>query len=133
MDEKTRELVKVRIEKAEEDLKTAEELLSLKRYRAVVNRAYYALFGTTSAVLLTKKIERSKHSGVEAAFNQYFVKSGIVEVEYGKTFDYVRRKREECDYTVRSSISKEEAETIVANSKKFLKRMKTYLKTVTKK
>ena len=71
MDEKTRELIKVRLEKAEEDIKTADELLSLKRYRAVVNRAYYAL-------LLTKKLERSKHSGIESAFNQYFVKNNIL-------------------------------------------------------
>ena len=71
MDEKTRELIKVRLEKAEEDINTADELLSLKRYRAVVNRAYYAL-------LLTKKLERSKHSGIESAFNQYFVKNNIL-------------------------------------------------------
>ncbi len=78
MDEKTRELIKVRLEKAEEDIKTADELLSLKRYRAVVNRAYYALFSITTAVLLTKKLERSKHSGIESALNQYFVKNNIV-------------------------------------------------------
>jgi len=83
LDQNTRELINVRLEKAEEDIITAKELLSLKRYRAVVNRAYYALFGITTAVLLTKKIERSKHSGVEAAFNQYFIKTGIIEIEYG--------------------------------------------------
>lgn len=95
MDANTRELVKVRLDRAKEDILTAEELLALKRYRAAVNRAYYALFGLTTAALLTKKIERSKHSGVEAAFNQYFVKEEIIEIEYGRIFDYVRRKREE--------------------------------------
>jgi hypothetical protein len=37
LDEKTRELIKIRLEKAEEDIETAAELLSLKRYRAAVN------------------------------------------------------------------------------------------------
>lgn len=133
MDENTRELIKVRLEKAEEDIKTAEELLSLKRYRAVVNRAYYALFGITTAVLLTKKIERSKHSGVEAAFNQHFIKTGIIEIEYGKIFDYVRKKREECDYTAKSTIDRETAEKIVKDSKKFIKRIKEYLKDIAEK
>ena len=133
MDKNTRELIKVRLEKAEEDIKTAGELLSLKRYRAVVNRAYYALFGITTAALLTKKIERSKHSGIEAAFNQYFIKAGIVEVEYGKIFDYARKKREESDYTAKSIIDKETAEKIVRDSKKFIKRMKEYLKNIAEK
>ena len=130
MDEKKRELIKVRLEKAEEDIDTAKELLSLKRYRAVVNRAYYALFSITTAVLLTKNLERAKHSGVEAVFNHYFIKSKIIEVEYGKIFDYVRRKREECDYTARITIDKEIAEKIVRDSRKFIRRMKSYLKSI---
>lgn len=128
MDEKTRELIKVRLEKAEEDIETAEELLSLKRYRAVVNRAFYALFSITTAVLLTKKLERAKHSGIEAAFNQYFIRNKIIEVEYGKIFDYVRRKREECDYNAKISIDKETAENVVKDSRKFIRRMKEYFK-----
>ncbi|RJQ56512.1 MAG: HEPN domain-containing protein [Nitrospiraceae bacterium] len=130
MDEKTRELIKVRLERAEEDVKTAKELLSLKRYRAAVNRAYYSLFSITTAVLLTKKLDRSKHSGVEAAFNQYFIKNKIIEVEYGKIFDYIRRKREECDYNAKIVIEKETAEKIVKNSKRFIRRMKEYLKSI---
>ncbi|MBI4847435.1 MAG: HEPN domain-containing protein [Nitrospirae bacterium] len=130
MDEKTKELIKVRLEKAEEDIETAGELLSLRRYRAVVNRAYYSLFSVTTAVLLTKKLERSKHSGVEAAFNQYFVKNKIIEVEYGKIFDYVRRKREESDYNAKIIIDKEAAEKIVKDSSRFIRRMKKYLRSV---
>lgn len=130
MDEKTRELIKVRLEKAEEDIKTARELLSLKRYRAAVNRAYYSLFSITTAVLLTKKLERSKHSGIEAAFNQYFIRNKIIEVEYGKIFDYVRRKREECDYNAKIIIDKETAENIVKDSRKFIRRMKEYFKSI---
>jgi uncharacterized protein (UPF0332 family) len=127
LDEKTRELIKVRLEKSEEDIKTARELLSLKRYRAAVNRAYYSLFSITTAVLLTRKLERSKHSGIEAAFNQYFIRNRIIEVEYGKVFDYVRRKREECDYNAKIIIDKETAENVVKDSRKFIRRMKEYL------
>jgi hypothetical protein len=107
---------------------TAAELLSLKRYRAAVNRSYYALFSITTAVLLTKKLERSKHAGIEAAFNQHFIKTRIFEIEYGKIFDYVRKKREESDYTARAMIDKKTAETIVKDSKKFMGRMKEYIK-----
>lgn len=127
MDEKTRTLIKVRLERAREDLDTAEELLSLNRYRASVNRAYYALVGITTALLLTKKVERSKHTGVEAAFNQYFIKSGIIEIEFGKIFDFIRKKREESDYASKAMIDKTTASNIVKDAKRFMERIEKYL------
>jgi uncharacterized protein (UPF0332 family) len=130
MEETTKILINVRIESADEDLETAKELLELNRYRAAVNRAYYAIFSTTNAVLLSKHVERSKHSGVEAAFIQNFIKPGIFQVEYGKTFNYIRKKREECDYSSRIEIDKETAAKIVDDADKFILCMKEYLKKI---
>ncbi len=128
MEEATKILINVRVESADEDLETAKELLKLKRHRAAVNRAYYAIFSTTNAVLLSKQIERSKHSGVEAAFIQNFIKTGIFRVEFGKMFNYIRKKREESDYSLRIKIDRETAERIVEDAEKFIRRMKEYLK-----
>ena len=130
MEEATKILITVRLESADEDLDTAKELLKLDRYRAAVNRAYYAVFSTTNAVLLTKKIERSKHSGVEAAFIQNFIKTGIFGIEFGKIFNYIRKKREESDYSSRIKIDKEAAEKIVEDAEKFIRRMKEYLEEI---
>jgi uncharacterized protein (UPF0332 family) len=127
MDEEIRTLVEIRLESAQEDIETAKELLSLKRYRAAVNRAYYAIFSITNAVLLTKQIERSKHSGVEAAFTQYFVKTGIFEAEYGKTFDYIRKKREESDYSAKIKVDEETATKVVRDAENFIARLIRYL------
>ena len=41
-------------------------------YGSGINRAYYAIFYSANALLLTRGISRSKHSGVIAAFRQYF-------------------------------------------------------------
>lgn len=128
MEEATKILINVRVESADEDLETAKELLKLNRYRAAVNRAYYAIFSTTNAVLLSKQIERSKHSGVEAAFIQNFIKTGIFRIEFGKMLNYIRKKREECDYSSRIKIDRETAEKIVEDAEKFIRRMKEYLK-----
>lgn len=94
MEEETRVLIEVRLERTQEDIDTAKELLNMGRYRAAVNRSYYAILGVTTALLLTQKIERSKHAGIEAAFIQYFIKTEIFEKEYGRIFDYIRKKRE---------------------------------------
>ena len=72
MDEQTRVLIEVRLDRAREDIETARELFNLGRYRAVVNRSYYAIFSVTTALLLTQRIERSKHAGVESAFIKIF-------------------------------------------------------------
>lgn len=128
MDEKTRVLIKVRLDAAQEDIETAKELLNLGRFRAVVNRSYYAIFGITTALLLTKKIERSKHSGVESAFIQHFIKTGIFEKEYGRIFDYIRKKREASDYSARIIVDKETALKITSDAEKFISHITKYLK-----
>ena len=117
MEDEIKTLIKVRLESSLEDLETAKELLGLKRFRAAVNRAYYAIFSLANAVLLTKGIERSKHSGVESAFIEKFVKAEIFEVEYGKIFDYIRKKREESDYSLKIRIDEGTAKRVVKDAR----------------
>ena len=50
MEEETRVLIEVRLERAQEDIETAKELLNMGRYRAAVNRSYYAILGVTTAL-----------------------------------------------------------------------------------
>jgi len=47
----------VRLEKARDDLATARHDLLASRWRGAVNRAYYAIFHTTSAALLWLDID----------------------------------------------------------------------------
>ena len=131
MDEQTRVLIEVRLDRAHEDIETARELFNLGRYRAVVNRSYYAIFSVTTALLLTQRIERSKHAGVESAFIQHFIKTGIIETEYGKIYDYIRKKREESDYSARITIDKETAQKVVDDAEKFIIRLTKYLHILT--
>jgi len=128
MDEQTRVLIEVRLDRAREDIGTASELFHSGRYRAAVNRSYYAIFGITTALLLTQSIERTKHAGVESAFIQYFIKKGIIEIEYGKIYDYIRKKREESDYSVRIMIDKEIAEKVVSEAERFIARLTEYFR-----
>jgi uncharacterized protein (UPF0332 family) len=66
---------------ADQALDTAQENCDSEDYRAAANRAYYAVFYAASAVLLTKDIERRRHSGVIGAFREHFVRLGMIEVE----------------------------------------------------
>ena len=120
--------MEIRLDRSREDIETAKELLDLGRYRAAVNRAYYAIFSITTALLLTQTIERSKHAGVESAFIQHFVKTGIFETEYGRIFDYIRKKREESDYSARITLDEKTAKMVVSDAEKFFIRLSEYLR-----
>ncbi|WP_343409891.1 HEPN domain-containing protein [Candidatus Amarolinea dominans] len=75
MDEDTKLLVGIRLERCREDIATARLLIREGKYRVAVSRAYYAIFMIATAVLITLGISRSKHSAVESAFGHYLVKA----------------------------------------------------------
>ena len=128
MDENTRIIVGIRLEKARQELKAVRQLIDSAMYRIAISRAYYAVFGIPTAVLLTKDIDRSKHSGVQAAFGHYFIKPGIIEPEYGKIYSLLRRAREESDYSDYAQFTRERAKKILADAERFVARMEQYLR-----
>ena len=74
LDESIKALISYRLESAREKLSAAEDLLEKRHYKDSVSRSYYAIFTAARALLATKRLDSSKHSGVIALFNQHFVK-----------------------------------------------------------
>lgn len=60
-----------RMAKAKEDLDTAKENLEHGKFRASVNRSYYAVFHALRAVTALDHFDSGKHSGIIAYFNQH--------------------------------------------------------------
>ena len=67
------------LKRAKLALAQSRDNLDLDYYDVAISRAYYAMFYSATALLLTKGISRSKHSGVYSAFGQHFVKPGLIE------------------------------------------------------
>ena len=70
-----------RLERAKEDLESAQELFLDGHYRAANNRAYYAIFHSMRSALALKSVDSSKHSGVIAEFRRLFIKEALIPVE----------------------------------------------------
>jgi len=102
--------VQQRFEKAGECIDDARLLLESKRLAATVNRAYYAMFHAATAVLLTKDVKRSSHSGIISAFGELFAASGMIETVYHKYLREAFDLRQEGDYEAHIEISNVEAE-----------------------
>jgi uncharacterized protein (UPF0332 family) len=91
-------LIRYRKDKARETLDDARILLHDGTPSSALNRIYYAMFYEVLALLQTKDLSSSKHTGVRALFNEHFVKAGIVPVELGRLFSRMYDFRQKSDY-----------------------------------
>ncbi len=91
-------LIRYRKDKARETLDDARMLLRDGTPSSALNRIYYAMFYEVLALLHTKDLSSSKHTGVRALFNEHFVKTGIVPVELGRLFSRMYDFRQKSDY-----------------------------------
>lgn len=113
-------LVSYRLESAKEKLKAAIDLFANGDFKDSVSRSYYAIFTAARALLATKQLDSSKHSGVIALFNQHFVKMGVVSKEASKLIEKAKSYREQADYGDFFVVSKEEADVQIQSAKKFI-------------
>jgi uncharacterized protein (UPF0332 family) len=71
----SREEIQSLMTRAKRSLRSAGNLLDDGDHDFSMSRAYYAMFYAASAALLSRDVERSRHSGVIVAFGQHLVKS----------------------------------------------------------
>jgi uncharacterized protein (UPF0332 family) len=107
-------------------IETGKLVLAHEDYITVVNRAYFAIFYAANALLATKGLERSKHSGVIAAFRQHFVKTGIIEPEFSRFYGAAMDERHAADYDL-IQLDYESASHHLTNATQFLNRIERYL------
>ena len=91
-------LINYRREKAKETLADAKLMFGQVSLFTTVNRIYYSVFYIILALLLTKNLYSSKHSGVRSIFNKEFIKTGIINEEFGKFFNTIFEFRQKGDY-----------------------------------
>jgi uncharacterized protein (UPF0332 family) len=119
-DDQTRSLVLYRLESAKEKLRAAEDLFEKGHYKDSVSRSYYAIFTASRALLATRQLDSSKHTGVISLFNQNFVKTGIVPKETSKWLERAKLYREQADYGDFYLVSVQEAEGQIQSAREFI-------------
>lgn len=127
MENRLRDLSKYRMEKAKVDLETSQIMLDSNKYSQSINRSYYAMFHAVRSLLALSKFDSHKHSGLISYFNQHFIKSGKIEVEYSKMLTTAFKIRNDSDYKDFYIISRQDAELQLENAKKFVKRIQDFV------
>ena len=92
------ELAHHRIARAHEALKEADLLIEQQHFSGALNRLYYAAFYAARALLATRNLDSSRHSGVIALFQEQFVRTGHVETEVARALPRAFEKRQTSDY-----------------------------------
>jgi uncharacterized protein (UPF0332 family)/predicted nucleotidyltransferase len=116
-----------RLERSHEDLTWARGALERGEYRLALNRAYYAVFHLTSAVLANLDVLRHRHSAVESAFHEYLIKPGFIEPEYGQFYREARQWREDADYHFDVEFTKDKTREVLEQAERIVTRLERFL------
>lgn len=121
------DVIKMMLLKAREKLKTAKIDFDNQRYDDSVSRAYYAVFHSISAVLLSKGLHFSTHGQTIGAFNKEFIKTKKFPVSFAKTIRELYKEREIGDYDFESYIGADIAQKDLAEAEKIIDACVEYL------
>lgn len=128
LDEQSRlELMRYRMERANETMEEVKILADNGHYNAAVNRLYYACFYATQALLLKHHIAATTHAGVKSMLGLHFVSKGIISFEHGKTFNTLFEKRHSSDYEDFSYCDKDLIDDLTPLAKAYISRIKELL------
>lgn len=78
------------------------------------------MFYTGMALLASKALGTSKHSGVISMFGQHFVKTGIFSSEAGRHLRQAFELRQECDYESFVEPTSDQAQEIISKAGEFI-------------
>jgi uncharacterized protein (UPF0332 family) len=113
--------------KALDSLASARREFEAGSYSFAMNRLYYAAFYAVSAVLLGRQQSFRKHSGVRAAFHRQFIKTGLLDMKWGRLYDQLFEDRQEGDYVVFVSFEAAYVQSQLERCSEFLDELRAFL------
>jgi uncharacterized protein (UPF0332 family) len=116
------------MENAREMLEVARLNLDNDYYGSACNRAYYAIFYSTSALLFAKGLSFAKHSAVIAAFRQHFIKTGEFDVKWSGIYQRIMSHRQSGDYDINIRVEKEQAAGDARDAQAFVEEVDQWLR-----
>ena len=118
-DQKT-SCVSYRLERAAETLEEARLLISSEKFRGAVNRIYYAMFYSVSALALLHEFVTSSHGQLRGFFNREFVKTGRIPSDLGEAYGVAFDSRTKGDYDDLVTFGEEQAQRMFSDAERFI-------------
>ncbi len=120
--------VEALLEKAKRSQKVASKLFKDGDTDFAASRAYYALFYTAEALLLSRGLSFSSHSAVIANFGKEFAKTNVLNPKFHHYLMESQDRRNIGDYSILAEVTKEQVQEMLVWAKEFIKATESYLK-----
>ena len=126
-EDRLRDLLRYRMRQADDSLREAGILRDADAQRGAVNRAYYAMFYALLALLATKQLGTSRHSGAISLFDREFVKTGVFAPDLSKALHLAFDRRQIHDYGEMIDLDAGISNEAIADATKFVAAVRQYL------
>ena len=92
------EYIQYRFKRSHESFEEALIMIQNSKWNTAVSRLYYSCYYAASALLLKHNIETRSHNGVRTKFSETFIKTGKIDVKFGKLLSHLADYRQKGDY-----------------------------------
>ena len=116
------------LSKTERSITAASTLLQTGDADFAASRVYYAMFYTAEALLLSRGLTFSKHTGVHAAFGKHFARSAELDPKYHRWLLEAFAARIAGDYGIDIALERAEVEETIRRAESFLQAARDHLK-----
>jgi uncharacterized protein (UPF0332 family) len=129
MNDQDRESIIIyRLNQAIDTIELARFLINSNFLTVAVNRIYYGMYYSLTALALKHKFETSKHHQLISWFNKEFVATNMVNAKFGKIIRNAFQNRRKGDYDAFVVFTTDEAESMLIDMIEFINEIKRLVK-----
>ncbi len=119
--------VRYRLQRAEESYDDACILAENGRWNSTLNRLYYAGFYAVIALLMKNNIQTQTHDGARTQLGLHFIKTGIIDIEFGKLYSKLFDLRQKGDYGDLFDFDGDTVNPLIESTREFLDVIKKHI------
>lgn len=128
IEEQTRDdLIKYRLEQARDTIDVVDLLIKNDKLSSAINRIYYGMFYSLLALALQFNFETSKHQQLIGWFNKEFIRTGLIEKEFGRILRDAFENRTSGDYDSFVIFEQTEVLLLFSDMKSFIEQIEVFI------
>lgn len=125
MNERDKHLnIKLELDAGDKALKEAKALLEKGLYEGAISRLYHSIFHYVKALLYREGLEPKTHEGLERLFGLHYIKTSKVDPKYARLLGHLQKYREQADYGLTTTFSKEDVAVEIKRVEEFTQQVK---------
>jgi uncharacterized protein (UPF0332 family) len=129
IEEQTRDdLIKYRLEQARDTIEVVDLLIKNDKLSSAINRIYYGMFYSLLALALQFNFETSKHQQLIGWFNKEFIRTGLIEKEFGRILREAFENRTSGDYDSFVIFDQAEVLLLFSDMKSFIEQIEVFIR-----